>query len=74
MNSIKKTVLVPYTAENCNVGQTDQINEDVIIQTVPKKFRSKAKMILEYIKDSILRTDKDEMVIQGEIYPETHIW
>ena len=45
----------------------------MIIQTIPKKFRSKAKIILEYIKDSISWTDKGEMVIRGEIYPETHI-
>ena len=73
MNSLKKMVLVPYTAENCNVRQTNQINENMIIQTIPKKFRSKAKMILEYIKDNISWTDKVEMVIRGEIYPETHI-
>ena len=72
MNSVNKMVLVPYTAENCNIRQTKQINE-MIIQTIPKKFRSKAKMILEYIKDSISWTDKGEMVIRGEIYPETHI-
>ena len=73
MNSVNKMVLVPYTSENCNAGQTKQINDDMIIQTIPKKFRSKAKMILEYIKDSISWTDKGEMVIRGEIYPETHI-
>ena len=69
MNSAKEMVLVPYTAENCG-GQTNQIYEDMII---PKKFRSKAKMILEYIKDSISWTYKGEILIRGEIYPETHI-
>ena len=28
---------------------------------------------MEYIQDSISWTDKSEMMIQGEIYPETHI-
>ena len=57
-------VLVPYTTENCKGGQTSKINEDMIIQTI-----AKAKMILDYIKDSISWTDKGEMVIWGEVYP-----